>query len=459
MSDINQALLNHVISGGGPAVSALKNLVLKYSLFHPNKSKHEDFLHRLTTFLQARTDARRLITAQEVVELVLEAHDIGEMTKLRKKVAELELSRIIEYKKQRDHTSHTLYLFLLGIWLYDIVPAVRESYVSRTRTETGHSKMNERAVGERFVFQWLYASLLHDIGYIFSELKPSTTEFRRDIDGMFELTWLEFQLLSGYPEKEQKEMQKTLIDVHATFTKLYGGSKWPRKTSESNDPAEILSRISYMPWISDLGLTKGKNADVLSLFDIPQRKADDLRSFAYKVAKSGYSKNGIGAVDHAVASGLLLLQYTTYWYWIMATLKNMNPKIFKKLEGPFLYSNEALATIVGACRAVAYHNMEFKDEKKRFDLGDDPLIFLEILCDELSTWERFPASKDLTSIWNQENFLESNDISLSSIPDIVGVMAEFKINNTNFDLSPMTEALDRKLQSWSSVIWLSTDEK
>jgi hypothetical protein len=42
------------------------------------------------------------------------------------------------------------------------------------------------------------------------------------------------------------------------------------------------------------------------------------------------------------------------------------------------------------------HNIRIADTNERFMVNDDPVLYLGILCDELSTWERFPASKNLT---------------------------------------------------------------
>jgi hypothetical protein len=118
MYDINDVLLSHVISGGGPAISRLRNSILQVSLCKGKNNKYPDFIHLLESCFRARTDIRRLIYAQEVAEIILGTHDMQELTQVRKIVAELELRRIIEYKNHRDHTAHTLYLFLLGIWLY-----------------------------------------------------------------------------------------------------------------------------------------------------------------------------------------------------------------------------------------------------------------------------------------------------------------------------------------------------
>ncbi len=97
MHDINDVLLSHVISGGGPAVRQLRNSLLWVSVFK-GKNRYPDFIRLLELFFRARTDIRRLIYSQELAEMILGIHDMQDLTKVRRTVAELELSRIIEYK-------------------------------------------------------------------------------------------------------------------------------------------------------------------------------------------------------------------------------------------------------------------------------------------------------------------------------------------------------------------------
>ncbi len=83
-------------------------------------------------------------------------------------------------------------------------------------------------------------------------------------------------------------------------------------------------------------------------------------------------------VDHAVASGIFLLQYATYWYWLMDVMKHKNIEIYRKLGG-FGYSAKGVQQIVEACRAAAYHNIIINDEISKFRIEKDPLLFLGIL--------------------------------------------------------------------------------
>lgn len=76
------------------------------------------------------------------------------------------------------------------------------------------------------------------------------------------------------------------------------------------------------------------------------------------------------------------------------------------------------------------------------------------------TWERFPASKNLTSVWKEENFLESSDILLSTKSDgFYNLIANFRITNTSLNVVKLVDALDSKLQNWRDILTLSKSSK
>ena len=64
MNNINNVLLNHTISGGGPAITELKNSIDRHSANKKNKNLYNNFLLFLKSFFEARTDIRRIIYAQ-----------------------------------------------------------------------------------------------------------------------------------------------------------------------------------------------------------------------------------------------------------------------------------------------------------------------------------------------------------------------------------------------------------
>src|SRR4051812_40549131 len=105
--DINETLLRHLATGGGAAY------MLRRRATHVSMPGARPFTEVVADFFSARSDVRRLHRAQEVANMILRVNDFGDIMELRNIVAEQELSRLIQYAKQKDHTSHTVYLYLL----------------------------------------------------------------------------------------------------------------------------------------------------------------------------------------------------------------------------------------------------------------------------------------------------------------------------------------------------------
>jgi hypothetical protein len=78
----------------------------------------------------------------------------------------------------------------------------------------------------------------------------------------------------------------------------------------------------------------------------------------------------------------------------MKHLEDRNIQAYKIVTKSISYPRAYIPRVIDACRAVAYHNMDIEDESKKLRMDKEPLLYLSVLCDELSSWKRFPASKD-----------------------------------------------------------------
>jgi hypothetical protein len=109
--DINETLLRHIATGGGAA-------------FELRNKANKEMTEVISDLFNSRSDVRRLERAQKAAEYILHIYDFGDILKLREIVATQELRRLIAYDKQTDHTAHTVYLYILGIWFFDHIPAI-----------------------------------------------------------------------------------------------------------------------------------------------------------------------------------------------------------------------------------------------------------------------------------------------------------------------------------------------
>ena len=321
----------------------------------------------LTRFLEATTDAVRLVHASVVSRAILSQYDLAELEDLRRELQFGELSRTIPYQQQTDHSAHTLYLYLLGKFLYFNSPRIEKAVEAFLAEE----KANRRT--QRFLFRWVYVSLLHDVGYVF---QGAPERERRAVDRLFRPA-----RVCGFLDAGSRDDARLAL----------AGLRLPRFEGLGNSE-DVLDELRRIPW----GAAVQLDNDGFGVFDMLvgpgiHPTPAELERFAYSVAAAGYDGISGGVVDHAVASGLLLLSYATFWYWIAFKLKHKGELNPYKNAGEFLRND-----IVPACYATAAHNIIGTFAKKaptKLRLEDEPLLYLGVLCDELQKWDRFPVGE------------------------------------------------------------------
>jgi hypothetical protein len=360
-SGINDALFRIVSS---PPEWTKKLDEAEYSpYFLPN---HKDLIE---LFLDATTDSVRLVRASKASREILDEFDMAELEDLRATVQASELLRVIPYPRQTDHSAHTLYLFLLGVYLFFACAPLRAG-IAKFLNEPNDSA---RLV-ERFLFQWVFVSLLHDIGYIFQG--RSKNEIRA-VDRIFRAPTIT-SLMDSAPNSAKRAVRKDFLKIEI-------------KPFEPIQNAEdMLSTLRHMPW----GRSAGFSDDIFESFHNwgpknQQITSNDLEDYAYRVASSGYDGFSEGTVDHAIASGLFLLRYSSLWQWLA------NENGFE--DEPFVSyrDNYPSRDVACACFAAAAHNV-IGVHAKEFDplvFETNPILYLGIVCDELQKWDRFPAGE------------------------------------------------------------------
>jgi hypothetical protein len=375
--DVNQALLSHIATGAG-AAHTLREEIRRFST--------ADLVETVSHFFGARSDIRRLQRAQDVARLVLRADDFADIMEVRQIVAEQEMGRLISYSRQKDHTAHTVFLYLLGIWMFDHLPALQEAVRKKS------AKASDKEVCKWFLYHWLFASLLHDIGYAFYELSSVTVPHLKRIEAIYSWDWVD-KYVGKQKSKESSRRDlgnptmKELEAAHKKWREAYV----PPSFADAASPLGILDRLKSAPWLGDLSEGwRGKN-----IFEIlAMGNGLTLENYATQVATHGYAPGTPAVVDHAVASGLLLFQYVSYWFWLM---KELDKPAYDDAAADYNYTLENVRTnVVWACQAAAYHNVQPKVPGAQtlldcITLEAEPVLFLAIVCDELQRWDRYPA--------------------------------------------------------------------
>ena len=209
LADINGTLLRHLATAGGAA----------YIL----RARRPHLLHDAHLFVSARGDVKRLDAGQQLATEILGKNDFDEMIALRDLVAQQELRRQIKYAKQKDHTAHTVCLYLLGLWLYDNLPRLQDFFASKLNMRRYTIALGEsdsfvlaESVDNEFLFQWVYASLLHDVGYVFYDLSSETMSDRQAIDDLF--SW---HCVRALYADLTKKAERALLDAHQEWLRTY----------------------------------------------------------------------------------------------------------------------------------------------------------------------------------------------------------------------------------------------
>ncbi len=243
--------------------------------------------------------------------------------------------------KHRDHYSHSVYVFALGLAVYETNDAFRESFRAFYRLE--NKKENE--IAGMFLEYWGLTSLFHDIGYPF-ELPFEQVLSYFEVDskergkGSLYIAYHDVEALTGLDEA-----------AAARFEELYG-----RRFSTTS---ELLSCDITAKLGRDYGFTEEYMLDVLN------RKPTRPQDFGY-------------FMDHAFFSAARLCQ---------EMIRILKPDKIGRMH-------------VDALSAIMLHNSLYKfavafykdkkPEKRKAPLRMDqhPLAFLLMLCDELQCWDR-----------------------------------------------------------------------
>lgn len=420
LGSINEVLYNHFKDGMG-ASGYLRSCI-------PGLARD------LKDFFYSRSDIQRIQKAEFIAEKMLRLTDFSEFVSIRSAVATIEIQRRISYKKQSDHTAHTVYLFLLGVWVYDNLPSLKERI---------NKFINSSNPIHMFLFQWTYASLLHDVGYLFSqedgEQKVDKSSFE-----IFNKLFNFDHIRESAGELTDKSMSK-LEDLWGNFIAKYGQDI----SANGDSKSQIIDKLDYIPWLVDLD--SDNKSGLTTLYD-GSIHSKSLKEFALELANIGYS--GVTVIDHGIASGLILLKYTSVWYWICSEAQKKDTDLYEELTRNFKYPIHVFHKhVVNACRAAAYHNLN--ESNFKFDLSN-PLLYLSVLCDELQVWDRFLSGHEHVDNWSTVKHCMSEDIQAERTNNTFEVPM-LHISCAEVFSKKIISTLDKRLLDWREFVQVSTN--
>ena len=249
--------------------------------------------------------------------------------------------------KHRDHYSHSVYVFALGLAIYETNSHFRDAY-RKFYHLTGEGSAADHAAACRFLEFWGLTSLFHDIGYPFElpfEQVISYFEVRGQDRGPGSL-YIAYRNIEALTA-----LDKPLKDLFASPS-MYGRVFETTNELFAYDVTEKLG--------------PHYNFTEVYLKDILDRKPTAPDTFKYYM-------------DHAFFSAARLL---------------------KELSDA-LETEDITKDHVDALSAILLHNSLFKfsiafykDRNDPLLMSDHPLAFLLMLCDELQCWDRISYGRN-----------------------------------------------------------------
>lgn len=257
---------------------------------------------------------------------------VGDYEKTRRMIellSEFEANGSSLLMKHRDHYSHSVYVFILGLALFESNAIYRAAYIKYYKLSDVHE------AAHHFLRYWGLASLFHDIGYPF-ELPYEQVCSYFEVSG---------EKRSTRPFVSYQNMKQFVVldeNVKAALEKIYPGNQL--MTSDELFAYSIVEDLGEAYNIDE--------KDMINFLTDKPTRPDKYNFF----------------MDHAYFSATVLLK-----------------KLFGEMKC------ELNAGHIDALTAILMHNSLFKftiSNKVPLKMELHPLAYMLMLCDELQCWDR-----------------------------------------------------------------------
>lgn len=352
-------------------------------------------------FLSVRGPDDRIRIAMEIAAGILERLKLRVLASWIERLNILEHERVF-HRDYRDHTVHSIYVYLLGLMFY------AESEAFRRIVQSNNPNPRVPHSADWFARCWAVTALAHDVGYCFESDNTSVQD-----DALAELNKYGKDFVAevvAFDKFNNKINRKFVDNLLINF-----GATAIREISNVKD-------VPCNNFFINVGVAASKGSNL---------KANDLNT----IYKALHEVKFDGAVasnakrsnyyDHGIMSaGILYYLTDAHSHWLNLLAKNL-PQITPNPQLPQMVIDSAKNwvaecrgngvlsddDIIQCCAAVALHNLE--PEKSAFHPGgylykeetvtakglegitilticiDQPLAFLLNMCDALQEWDRY----------------------------------------------------------------------
>ncbi len=281
--------------------------------------------------------------------------DYGKSREMIELLSEYETNSSSLLMKHRDHYSHSVYVFLLGLAIYETSPKYRVQYRGfykdnkdylKIKEELGDTFDEEKIMAHHFLQYWGLASLFHDIGYPFE---------------------LPFEQVAAYFEVHgDKRKDRPFVAYHSleNYVKLKEKTKYTLAKEVYNSEDAVFQTTDEL-FAYDIAVDKKLSKTYYTF------TKDSMKAILKE--KPTHPERFNHFMDHAYFSATILFK-----------------KLFEELECPITKSG------IDAMTAIILHNSLYKFSVAFYkdkitpplEAGLHPLAYLLMLCDELQCWDR-----------------------------------------------------------------------
>ncbi len=281
--------------------------------------------------------------------------DYGKSRQMIELLSEYESNSSSLLMKHRDHYAHSVYVFILGLAIYETSPKYRAAYQGfyeknkeylKIKEELNSAFDDEKALAHHFLQYWGLSSLFHDIGYPFE---------------------LPFEQVAAYFEVHgDKRKNRPFVAYHSleNYIKLKEKTKHTL-AKEVYDSEEAVFQTTDELFAYDIAIDKKLSKNYYTFTKESMKKT--LQE------KPTHPENFNHFMDHAYFSATILFK-----------------KLFEELECPITKSGIDAMTAIILHNSLYKFSVAFYKDKitDSFKAKLHPLAYLLMLCDELQCWDR-----------------------------------------------------------------------
>ena len=248
--------------------------------------------------------------------------------------------------KHRDHYSHSVYVFSLGLAIYQNIISFRNIY-------NAFYGIEKKKAAAHFLKYWGLAALFHDIGYPFELPYEQIVSYfeNEEIHDRNKMPFMAYKKMERYVNLSKKNRKK--------ITEIIGYENGVKVSIEEVIAFDICQKLGQEYCISE--------NELVSKLSSKPTKPDEYGGF----------------MDHAYFSAIVLFE-----------------KLFEEIEER--KDLDLDRNVIDVLSAIVMHNSLYKHCIAEDNSGNciplkadlHPVAWLLMLCDELQCWDRFSYGKN-----------------------------------------------------------------